>query len=146
MNKGEALKEHQFTWIKCLNRFCFVMTLVYASYNLTGLSYYHWVFKNVPDITLIMSLTGLILLIGWVIVFTRAAIRSLGLMCIALAIAFFGSLVGEIIDWGLIPTDSATAMTDVTQTILCFILVNGLAWSNVRHLISGQIDANIVNN
>lgn len=139
------MKENQFTWVSFFNRFCFAAVLVFASYNPAGLSYYHWAFKNILNITPIMALTGLVLLIGWT-VFIRATIRSLGIIGITLAFALFGVLFWMIIDWGVIPADSAKAMTYVTQIILCFILATGMSWSHVRRRISGQVDADDIDN
>ena len=92
-----------------------------------------------------MALTGLVLLIGWV-VFIRATIRSLGIIGITLAVALFGVLFWMIIDWGVITADNAKVMTYVTQIILCFILATGMSWSHVRRRISGQVDVDDVDN
>lgn len=139
------MKQNQFTWVNFFSRFCFAVTLVFASYNPAGLSYYHWAFENIPNITPLMALTGLILLIGWVI-FIRATLRSLGVIGITLAVAFFGVLFWMIIDWGIIPADNTAAVTYIAQTILCFILATGMSWSHVRRRISGQVDADDVDN
>ncbi len=90
-----------------------------------------------------MALAGLILIIGWVI-YIRATLRSLGVIGISLAIAFFATLFWMIIDWGIIPADNIQAVTYIIQTILCFIMATGMSWSHIRRRMSGQIDADDV--
>ena len=90
-----------------------------------------------------MALAGLILLIGW-IVYLRATLRSLGIFGISLATAFFGTLFWMIIDWGIIAADNTPAVTYIIQTILCFIMATGMSWSHIRRRMSGQIDADDV--
>lgn len=90
-----------------------------------------------------MGLIGLTIIIAWAI-YIRATLRSLGLIGISLALAFFVSIFWVIIDWGLIPTDNVTVVTYIVQTILCFILATGLSWSHIRRRMSGQVDADDV--
>ena len=124
-------------------RLSIALALVFISYNPAGVSYYHWAITKIPDITPVMALAGLILLIGW-IVYLRATLRSLGIFGISLAIAFFGTLFWMIIDWGIIAADNTPAVTYIIQTILCFIMATGMSWSHIRRRMSGQIDADDV--
>ena len=95
---------------------------------------------NLTDISPLMALSGLALLIGWV-VFIRATLRSLGPIGIGLALAFFGCIVWAIIDWGLVSTDNTPAMTYILQSIICLLLATGMSWSHLRRRMSGQVDA-----
>lgn len=62
--------------------------LVFAFYNLSGNSYYHWLSKNISSPTPLLALAGILLLIGWTI-YLRATSRSLGAFGLVLAAAFF---------------------------------------------------------
>jgi len=139
------LKTNQFSWPNFFVRFCAAIVLVFASYNPAGLSYYHWAIIKIPDITPVMAFAGLVLLIGWVI-FIRATLRSLGVIGIALAVALFGALFWMILDWGIISADNVVAVNYITQTILCLTIATGMSWSHVRRRISGQVDADDVDN
>jgi len=117
--------------------------LVFASYNPTGQSYYHWAITQIPDITSVMAFSGLFLLIGW-IVYVRATLRSLGLIGIVLATALFGSLFWMLVDWQLIATDNSAVLTYSGQIILCLLMATGMSWSHIRRKMSGQVDADDV--
>jgi len=134
------LQSNKFSWANFSIRFGAALVLVFASYNPAGLSYYHWAMLNLTDISPLMALSGLALLIGWV-VFIRATLRSLGAIGIGLALAFFGCIVWAIIDWGLVSTDNTPAMTYILQSIICLLLATGMSWSHLRRRMSGQVDA-----
>jgi hypothetical protein len=137
------LKTNQFSWSNFVIRLCVALVLVFSSYNPAGLSYYHWALTSLSDITPVKAFAGLVLLIGWV-VYIRATLRSLGTIGITLAIAFFGTLFWMIIDWGIVSADNISAVTYITQTILCLIMATGMSWSHIRRRMSGQIDADDV--
>jgi len=137
------LQRNQFSWSNFSIRFGVALILVFASYNPAGLSYYHWAVLNLTDINPLMALSGLALLIGWVI-FIRATLRSLGPIGIVLALAFFACIFWAIIDWGLISTDNTPAITYILQSIICLLLATGMSWSHLRRRMSGQVDADDV--
>jgi hypothetical protein len=137
------LKANQFSSSSFFIRLCVASLLVFLSYNPAGVSYYHWAIIKIPDITPVMAFAGLILIIGWV-VYIRATLRSLGFIGIALAVAFFGTLFWMVIDWGIVAADNIQAVTYIIQTILCFIMATGMSWSHIRRRMSGQVDADDV--
>jgi hypothetical protein len=92
-----------------------------------------------------MAFVGLILLISWII-FIRATLRSLGIIGISLAVALFATLFWMIIDWDIVSVDNIEAVTYIVQAILCLILATGMSWSHVRRRMSGQVDADDIDN
>ena len=122
-----------------LIRFLFAVVLVFCTYNPEGYSFYHWVIKDFSQITPMKVLSGLVLLIGWII-YIRATLRSLGAIGLILASAFFGTLIWLVIDWGLIPTDNLKIMSYLILFVLCAVLAIGISWSHIRRRISGQVD------
>lgn len=130
------MQTRQFSWSSFFIRFCIAVTLVFASYNPSGFSYYDWAITAIPDITPVIALLGLVLLIGWV-VYIRATLRSLGIIGISLATALFGTLFWMIIDWGIVSADNIQAITYISQTILCLIMATGMSWSHIRRRMSG---------
>jgi len=122
-----------------LIRFLFAVALVFCTYNPEGYSFYHWVIKDFSQITPMKVLSGLVLLIGWII-YIRATLRSLGAIGLVLASAFFGTLIWLVIDWGLIPTDNFKMMSYLILLVLCAVLAIGISWSHIRRRISGQVD------
>tara|TARA_R110002096_G_scaffold183080_12_gene360964 strand:- start:8028 stop:8447 length:420 start_codon:yes stop_codon:yes gene_type:complete len=137
------VQKNTFTASSFFIRFVIALVLVFASYNPNGFSYYHWVIRDISAFSPMMGLIGLTIIIAWAI-YIRATLRSLGLIGISLALAFFACIFWVIIDWGVIPTDNVTVVTYIVQTILCFILATGLSWSHIRRRMSGQVDADDV--
>ena len=124
-------------------RFLFGLILVFATYNPESHSYLHWLKNSFPKISALQAFIGVILLIGWA-VFIRASLRSLGMIGLVLALAFFATLIWLIVDIGIIPADSVRAITYIVEFILAAILSTGLTWSHVRRRLSGQMDTDDV--
>ena len=118
-------------------RFLFGLILVFTTYNPESLSYLHWIKNSFPKISAIQAFLGVILLIGWA-VFIRASMRSLGVIGLVLALAFFGTLIWLIVDIGIIPADSIRAITYIVEFVLAAILSTGLTWSHVRRRLSSS--------
>jgi hypothetical protein len=127
------------TWTGFFLRLLAAIILVFSTYNPSEWSYYHWVTNNLSDLNPLMALAGITLLIGWAI-YLRATARSLGIIGLLLAAAFFGTLLWLVIDWGLVSADSITAITYIILAILCAILAVGISWSHVRRRMTGQVD------
>lgn len=134
-----------FSWQGFFLRLGAALILVLSTYNAEGFSYYHWAIAQLPEFTPIKAFAALLLIIGWVI-FIRATLRSLGPIGITLVAALFGSVFWMILDWGIISPDNVKAMTYIVQLILCLILAIGMSWSHVRRRLSGQVDADDVDN
>ena len=117
--------------------------LVFATYNPSGKSYYHWISENISSPTPLLALAGVLLLIGWT-VYLRATSRSLGAFGLFLAAAFFGVLVWMVIDWGWVDADSIDKLTWIFQIILVGVLAIGITWSHIRRRVTGQVDVDEV--
>lgn len=131
------------TWSGFLLRFLAAFVLVFATYNPTEISYFHWVRNNLSAPSPWMALAGIVLLIGWTI-YLRATARSLGAFGLFLAAAFFGAILWLVIDWGLVHVDSVKAVTYIVLVIMCGILAVGISWSHIRRRLSGQVDVDDV--
>lgn len=130
-------------WTGVLLRLGGAAVLVFATYNPDGYSYYHWVSGAAAQIDAPMIFVGVVLLIGWT-VFLRATLRALGAFGLFLALAFFGTLLWMIVDWGLVPADSSRALTYIVLAALCGVLATGVSWSHVRRRFTGQVDVDDV--
>ena len=127
------------SWPGLLLRFVFAVVLVFATYNPSDYSYYSWVADSLPEYSVLMIFAGVVLLIGWTILL-RATLRSLGPFGLVLAVAFFGVLLWLVVDVGLVPANSAKAITYLILIALSGVLATGVSWSHVRRRISGQAD------
>lgn len=130
-------------WSGFLMRLLAAFVLVFASYNPSGYSYYHWVVEQISSPTPWLALVGILLLIGWAI-FLRATTRSLGVIGLLLAAALMGVLLWMMIDWGWFRADGVRAVTYIILVVICWILAIGVSWSHIRRRITGQVDVDEV--
>lgn len=130
---------NRFGWDSFIVRFVFAVTVVFFSYNPEGYSYYHWVANELPGFDVYRAFTGVILIIGWAILI-RATLRSLGMIGLLLAGAFFGLLIWLIVDVLGLSTDSARTISYIVEIMIASVLSIGVSWSHVRRRISGQVD------
>ena len=133
------MKVKELTWAGVGARFLFALVLVFTTYNPSGYSYFHWAIKNLPDYSVLKLFAGVVLLIVWVM-FIRATLRSLGPIGVTLAVAFFGTLLWLVVDWGLIPADTVKAVTYLILIAASAVMATGMTWSHIRRRISGQVD------
>jgi hypothetical protein len=75
-----------------LARMLAAQALVLLTVNPSGHSYFHWVAGDFPHPSALQAVSGLLLLIGWVI-YATATLRSLGWLGMALIVALFGALI-----------------------------------------------------
>ena len=120
-------------------RFLFSAILLFATYNPEGYSYFHWVKGVFPSLSIEQAFVGVVLLIGYVI-YLRATFRSLGMIGLALAFAFFGLLVAMLFKWGWLSLDGSRMLSYVVEILLAVILAVGMSWSHIRRRMSGQAD------
>jgi hypothetical protein len=133
----------RFTWNSFFLRFLFALILVYATYNPTGMSYFHWLKEAITGESTLISpafaMATVVLLIGWTI-YLRATFRSLGGLGLGLALAFFAIIIWWLVDIGLIGIDSISVFSYIILFLVSAVLAVGMSWSHIRRRISGQVD------
>jgi hypothetical protein len=132
-----------FTPLGFLLRLLAAIVLVLCTFNPTGYSYYHWVAEEFPRIAPLQAIAGVALLAGW-IVYLTATMRSIGVLGIVLAVAFFAALIWLFSSWGWLDPHNATAMTWVVLLVSSTILAVGISWSHIRRRLTGQADVDEV--
>ena len=133
------MKVKEINWVGVGARLLLALVLVFATYNPSGYSYFHWGIKHISDFSVLKLFAGVVLLIGWAM-FIRATLVSLGAFGIVLAAAFFGTLLWLVVDWGLVPADTVEAVTYLILVAASAVMATGMTWSHIRRRISGQID------
>lgn len=128
-----------FNFSSFLIRWVLALVLVFATYNPSGYSWYHWLQGAENKLNPMIALAAVVLIIGWVI-YLRATTRSLGVIGTVLAVAFFGTLVWALIHYNLISLDNTTVLTYIVLLILSAVMGIGLSWSHIRRRLSGQLD------
>lgn len=133
----------EMSWLGIGIRFLIALLLVFATYNPDGYSYIDWVLTADSGPVPLKIFAGVILVIGWA-VYVRATRRSLGMIGISLAIAFFATLLWLLIDLKLVPADSVRAVSYMVLFVIGSILATGMCWSHIRRRMSGQVDTDEV--
>ena len=136
-----ALK--RFSFLNFLIRFVMALLLVFATYNPSEYSWYHWFMESPDKLDPMLMFAGVVLLIGWVI-YIRATVRSLGEIGTFLAIAFFAALTWVLIDYNILSIENTKVFTYVILAMLSAIMATGMSWSHIRRRMSGQLDVDDV--
>jgi len=136
---------NRFGWDSFFVRFFFAAIIVFATYNVEGFSYFHWVKNNLGDLNLYMAFVAVVLVIGWTILL-RATTASLGMIGLVLATAFFGLLAWLVIDVFALDAHSAGAITYIIELTIAAVLSVGVSWSHLRRRISGQVGTDELDN
>ncbi len=119
------------------------LILVFATYNPSGWSWFHWFTGAEDRLDPLLLLSAVVLVIGWVI-YLRATMRSLGVLGTFLAIAFFGALVWVLVGYGILSLANTTLLAYVVLFMIAAIMATGLSWSHIRRRLTGQIDVDEV--
>lgn len=124
-------------------RFLGAAVIVFATFNPSGYSYFHWVSDSFqtggPELGAQQAFVGVALLIGWTILI-RSTLQSLGGFGLILAAAFIGTLVWLMTSYGLVAADTSTSIGWIALVCLSALLAVGMSWSHIRRRLSGQID------
>ena len=120
-------------------RWLCAFVLLAATFNPTEYNYLVWVIDYGKSHLSIAVLSGLILLIGYII-YLRATLRSIGGFGMALVLAVIGAALWVLFDLGLLQLDNRSVNLWLGLVALSLVLGIGLSWSHVRRALSGQAD------
>lgn len=134
-----------FTIWGLLVRWLAAVFLVFATYNPSGRSFFHWVFASDYDLWALKAAAGMALAAG-LIVFTIASLRSLGLFGMVLCGAVLSSFLWALHDTGVLTPTDRFAEEMSTLLFIASVLGIGVSWSHVKQRLSGQVDSNDVTN
>jgi Family of unknown function (DUF6524) len=126
-----------FNFVGVVVRFLLALLLVLVTFNPTGYSFIHWFATGFPAVTAAKVVTGLALLIAW-IVFVRATFQSIGTLGVVLMGIFFIALIWLFVSWGWLDLSNKGALTWIVLIIIALVLTAGLSWAHIRRRLSGQ--------
>lgn len=126
------------------------LVLVYATFNPTGHSYFHWVVAPLIGMgaptdgsSALKFLAGVLLVIGWVVVL-QATRRSIGLTGAFLALALCGGLIWLLIEQHVVSPSGSAAIVHIALVAIALVLGIGMSWSLVSRRLTGQVDTDQV--
>ena len=129
----------RFNSTSFLLRWVSALVLVLATFNPTGISFYHWMLEPSEGNLPVKVFAGVALLILYII-FLRATWRSIGPLGAGLVLAFFGALIWMAFYYGLLEPAQTTTLTYVGLVLIATVMAIGLSWSHIRRRLSGQYD------
>lgn len=124
-------------------RWICAFALLAATFNPTEYNYVQWVRSYGGMNVSIAVLTGLVLLIGYII-YLRATLRSIGGFGMILVLAVVGAGIWVLYDLGVLRLQDPSLNVWLGLGALSFVLAIGLSWSIVRRALSGQADVDDV--
>ena len=126
-----------------LIRWICAFALLTLTFNPTEYNYVQWVRSYGSMNMSIAVLTGLVLIIGYII-YLRATLRSIGAFGMLLVLAVVGAGLWVLYDLGVLRLDDPSFNVWLGLIALSFVLAIGLSWSIVRRALSGQADVDDV--
>lgn len=120
-------------------RWLLAFILLAATYNPTSFNWVRWSVQNYIDQLPLIVLSGLILLVGYII-YMRATLRSIGPFGMALVLALVAALLWVLYDFGWLSLQNQAMNLWLGLVALSFVLGIGLSWSHIRRSLSGQAD------
>lgn len=115
------------------------LLLVFATFNPAGYSYAHWVAAAFPKVSALQAVTGVVLIIAWVI-FAVATFRSIGRVGVILIAVLFATLTWLAFSLGWLSLQRGQAIGWIALLALAVTLAVGMSWSFINRKLSGQID------
>ena len=112
-------------------RWICAFALLAATFNPTEYNYVQWVRSYGGMNISIAVLTGLLLLIGYII-YLRATLRSIGGFGMVLVLALVGAGIWVLYDLGILRLEDPSMNVWLGLGALSFVLAIGLSWSIVR--------------
>lgn len=134
-----------FTIWGLIARWLLVMFVVFASYNPSGRSYYHWLFGPENTMWALKAAAGTALGAA-LLMFLVAALRSLGLFGLVLCGAVLSSFLWALGDSGVLAPGDRFVEEMTMLVFIASVLAIGVSWSHVKYRLSGQTDTNDVTN
>ena len=117
------------------------MFVVFATYNPSGHSYFHWLIDPDEGRLSLKILVGLGLLV-LNLTFGYATARAIGWTGVLATAALFAATVWALLDAGYLTGLAFWGWVTVLLTLLATLFAIGVSWSYIRNRLSGQVDSN----
>jgi hypothetical protein len=128
--------------INFLLRWLFTLFLVFATYNPSGRSFYHWAISDEAPATM-AAVTAVMLVAGYAFLIraTWRSIKPMGALLMAIFLALFNAML---VDLGLVSVSAEGSLAMMLLASLSTLFAVGVSFSAIRARLSGQIDSDDV--
>lgn len=133
-----------FNSASVMERWVAAVCVVFATYNTSGYSYYHWVFNGDSSNWALKLFFGLILLTLYS-VFSMVMWRGMGPVGIALGITTLTSVVWILERWDLLSLATHNTVATVVGFMIATLFGFGMSFMHLRTRLTGQTDTRDVN-
>lgn len=123
-------------------RWLFSLFVVFATYNPSGVSFYHWALSGWAPLTMV-CVVGVALLAVYVFLF-RSTWRSIKLTGILIGSVFMVLFNLMLVDLGFVTIDTGSIVVVMALASVSTILSVGMSFSAIRARLAGQIDSDDV--
>jgi hypothetical protein len=143
-DKSSGGSPRAFGFLDFLWRWVTALLLVFATYNPSGKSYFHWVKGALAGEGLgpVHYFTGVVLIAGWT-VFLIATERSLGALGSIIGAALIGTGLWLLVDVGVLRANEMSTVAWLALFALGTLLAIGMSWSHIWRRISGQLEVDV---
>ena len=128
--------------VNLFTRWLFTLFLVFATYNPSGTSYYHWVTSGDASPT-VAGVLGTAMF-GAYVFLVRSTWRSIKPIGVVIGAAFFALFNLMLVDLGVVDGTNDSARSVMILWSVASILAVGLSFSAIRARLAGQIDSDDV--
>ncbi len=128
--------------VNFLLRWLSTLFLVFATYNPSGRSFYHWANGGEAPATMV-AVVGILLFAGYVFLIrsTWRSIKPLGVLLLAIFLTFFNVML---VDLGIVAVSAEWVVAVMCLASISTVLAVGVSFSAIRARLSGQIDSDDV--
>jgi Family of unknown function (DUF6524) len=126
-----------------ISRWLGALFVVLATYNPSGISYYHWLVDTSDTRWSLKALVGVTMIILNML-FVLVSLRSMRPSGVLAAAVFCAVLVWALLDNGYLHGLSTWTWVTLVLALAGSILGAGVSWSHIRGRLSGQADSNDV--
>jgi hypothetical protein len=126
-----------------LTRWLTALFIVLATYNPSGVSYYHWLIDLDDTRWSLKALMGLIMVIlnMFFLLLSMRAMRRGGILA---ATVFFSVFVWVLVDYRYLDGLAFWTWVTIFLVVISSVLGVGVSWGLIRGRLSGQADSNDV--
>ncbi len=131
-----------FGLVNFLLRWLFTLFLVFATYNPSGRSFFHWATNGQAPLTMVaVAAIMLIAAYGFLIRSTWRSIKPVGALLLVIFLVLFNIML---VDLGVVQALTTGVLVAMGLTSLSVLLAVGVSFSAIRARLAGQIDSDDV--
>ena len=138
--------KRKFTLVRLIARLVLSLLLVFATYNPSGYSIFHWLIEGTDGYMSLRVFSVLLLLILYVAIFRAVygVFRWTGLAAVSLVAVLVSLLVVQPSPSGSAENVFVLVMQYVVLVSIGLVMASGLSWAHLMQRLTGQLEKRYV--